>query len=1454
MTSFLWIIYVLAIGTAKCAETMVSCGGYLTATHGIIQTPNFPNKFHVPINCLWIIDGSASTKTNISIAVYFTQQYVLSGLKFTEYLYYTEDYKVPSQQSSFVWNEDAMTQVSWVQFQSPYLEIKFTMTNLHGTHIRSLNRLLDVYGFNITYEIDEVKPYRCSALQCHFSGNCYVKQDFSSYYCGCFDGFSGVDCGSGPLCKDEKSNFCENGGTCKQIGDASITCVCPSGFTGSKCEIYDFTEEEYDNDLVKYIVHYRLENILHHIDEKTLSKFFETNLIRALRAFNVTKINTIDVYRTTIASADITFQFFGAKNDGPKIRDVVQKLEERGRLDNVSFIPTMLEFHEEAALRLQSLFVNTMSPIREGDDFNLTCTAEGSSKLMFRWYKNKVLINVTKASSHRKIWQMDFPDRNAKDVYISHLAVTRASRFDKGVYTCQVIDSGMEQRRSIAINILSKPELRVDPPSVTIYRGESLHIKCVSADNDQTLLRLGYSWLKNNVLFQSDPDVQMWEDLYPDGSILKIYNIQKSANYTCISSNKVGKVSKSVYVSVVDIGAIELCSNDTIFGTYWPSSSPGSPIKGDCPKRFDGYSLRICEQKGFGKPVWLLPDFSNCVADFLVDVNNEFRGLTYGYQKTNGSAVLKSCLEYAMNRHADFLPGEAGFLLGLLQEIGEYLLEKGTYSEQEMANEITLQVLDILLKSEHSINKEMQVKQLQSLVQSAAVNRETITSPIPVPVPSTSLQFHQMSSFRMHRQYIRTLPFNSQIYGDHLFSDQFYIEIASTSNLQNIISNGTILLTVISYKNLTNYLPRMYFQRNGYEPNFDFKVASRIISSYLYHSNQTSQYFHPKPLKLTLDSAHVEIIFQHENAADSEWISICGYDLQATFTASWRTDLCVTESLMINVTRCVCPVSGTYAILLTKKNFNATITRISYHPMFVIVSCGCCFIQSCIAFAILLPILYSRKCSVTFLKMQFCTATSTSMAIFTLGLLRLLPQNWHGIISSSLAGLLLLGTSTLIGITLIIQSELDTRKSPKIHLTSGMRGVIGISWLLPILYAVALPLIYTVMGEWPKNWWLDVKSLGFILFVVIELLFVLLFCLLIFTLFQKLLYLAKKHDKHNASILKRIALIYRTAIILTVKLTTDTSYLIYLNSNEFILNYVFGISSIILGFSVLFCFVIKAEEKLQSETINKSTTKQCIEEYCSGSINSPISFYTSHDGEKENDGAPTKGTNMPLDMLNASHRNHVVGMTSGDICETGFAQSLDNPSSLDSNFRSFSVAAATSYEYDVQQRQYLDAYATNQESFNVDANGFAVINLDILQGLNKGEVKEHSKITFIESLPTIDINDAPPFNKTALVQHAIQPTQLAGTTNATPSPSKAKPSPPTITITEDDGDKSTNGMLDRISHDLDFLLNRTMEIPVRRANGNFQNQQNDQTDKSGMNPLPPPNLSVHEVILEECED
>lgn len=157
------------------------CGGMLKARHGNIQTPNFPHRFATPIECVWIIDASdmpPQGQANVSIVVYLTQLYVLSGLKFTEYMYYSDDFKVPAHRV-FTLTEDDVTQVTWVKFHSQYLEIRFTMATLDGTHLRALDRLLDVYGFNITYEVqNEVKTTQCNTLQCRFLGDCYASEDY----------------------------------------------------------------------------------------------------------------------------------------------------------------------------------------------------------------------------------------------------------------------------------------------------------------------------------------------------------------------------------------------------------------------------------------------------------------------------------------------------------------------------------------------------------------------------------------------------------------------------------------------------------------------------------------------------------------------------------------------------------------------------------------------------------------------------------------------------------------------------------------------------------------------------------------------------------------------------------------------------------------------------------------------------------------------------------------------------------------------------------------------------------------------------------------------------------------------------------------------------------------------------------------------------------------------------
>lgn len=81
-----------------------------------------------------------------------------------------------------------------------------------------------------------------------------------------------------------------------------------------------------------------------------------------------------------------------------------------------------------------------------------------------------------------------------------------------------------------------------------------------------------------------------------------------------------------------------------------------------------------------------------------------------------------------------------------------------------------------------------------------------------------------------------------------------------------------------------------------------------------------------------------------------------------------------------------------------------------------------------------------------------------------------------------------------------------------------------------------------------------------------------------------------------------------------------------------------------------------------------------------------------------------------------------------------------------------------------------------------------------------------------------------------------------------------------------------DGMLDRISHDLDYLLNRTIEIPVihsavRRGSQPAHTDQSTAVLRNQVPPPPPPAklssahggatstlLSVHEVIIEESEE
>lgn len=58
--------------------------------------------------------------------------------------------------------------------------------------------------------------------------------------------------------------------------------------------------------------------------------------------------------------------------------------------------------------------------------------------------------------------------------------------------------------------------------------------------------------------------------------------------------------------------------------------------------------------------------------------------------------------------------------------------------------------------------------------------------------------------------------------------------------------------------------------------------------------------------------------------------SALSYDLEASHEATWRTDLCKTENIMDNVTRCICPLSGSYIVLLAKRNNVSEVMKYVY--------------------------------------------------------------------------------------------------------------------------------------------------------------------------------------------------------------------------------------------------------------------------------------------------------------------------------------------------------------------------------------------------------------------------------------------------------------------------------------------------------------------------------------------
>ncbi|KFM79287.1 Procollagen C-endopeptidase enhancer 2, partial [Stegodyphus mimosarum] len=191
-------------------EIMYSeCGGVLREPKGIISTPNFPDPYPVPINCRWVIEAPADKV----IAIYFTQFYMREGLTVTEYAFFSETLYMGKKEFGMISSDREPT---YLVSNKPVLVLDFLVGESGNIHMRVREYLLDVFGFNITYEIisrnETVRKDACLYHHCSFTGYCYAVSFFTSYSCHCFADFYGPECQYNPGCEPGSRSMCDNGG------------------------------------------------------------------------------------------------------------------------------------------------------------------------------------------------------------------------------------------------------------------------------------------------------------------------------------------------------------------------------------------------------------------------------------------------------------------------------------------------------------------------------------------------------------------------------------------------------------------------------------------------------------------------------------------------------------------------------------------------------------------------------------------------------------------------------------------------------------------------------------------------------------------------------------------------------------------------------------------------------------------------------------------------------------------------------------------------------------------------------------------------------------------------------------------------------------------------------------------------------------------------------------------
>ncbi|XP_052256358.1 uncharacterized protein LOC127861711 [Dreissena polymorpha] len=602
-----YITLALLLRYAYSREVFTNCGGEFDKPQGILQTTNFPGPFPTPISCEWLIRAPPNKK----IILYFTEFYMKDSVFVSSY----DAYKSPTLHL----NRDDIGEILWnydlsipLETRKPCLLLRLEVNFIGNRNLRVIEHLLDVFGFNITYEIVDplvTAQLGCSLKHCSYLGKCIASADYSSFSCQCYDKFFGDQCQYGPHCDpDHGTNLCLNGGRCSYFFGSLINqCECSPGFEGDYCEIP--TGQSANTTAVTLPA-----------PKQALARVYRKHNI----SVRMRRHSTLRRFLVHPKDKTLTEEVCGCVYKIPCKNCETVYIDETGR---------KLELYI-------SEFVNTDNSNKHmtlrGKMLTLVCAAKGSNGIRFEWYKDDARLDTS--LTLRNAWETVIQDQ-VHNLHLANLNLDVVFPIDQGVFTCKAIDFDEVQTKTLKVTVNNYPQVQLDPMSISVQHGEALTIYCMSPDDSWLLFK--YEWYKNGIKIDTNARLEYTEDMYPTGLLLAVTKATKTAEYTCKVTNEAGAASATAYLFVVPRNAKRDCKCDSV--------------------------TRICK--------WEKPNFSKCQSLMLIYLHDEVLLLKNGYQKNNITKIFDDLYNFALTkRNVTFYSGDIDMVAGILEELISHML------------------------------------------------------------------------------------------------------------------------------------------------------------------------------------------------------------------------------------------------------------------------------------------------------------------------------------------------------------------------------------------------------------------------------------------------------------------------------------------------------------------------------------------------------------------------------------------------------------------------------------------------------------------------------------------------------------------------------------------------------------------------------------------------------------